>query len=107
MDGSDDGYESYGNWPLFYALGGCAEIHQRSRFLWDAITRQFTAYGQLWREFDAYYDWMHHGESSIFLYFLGLADPRIAVDRARALRFAHMYTGDDPEAPQTGTRHGA
>ena len=99
MDGSDDGYESYGNWPLFYALGGSAEIHQRSRFLWDAVTRQFTAYGQLWREFDAYYDWMHHGESSIFVYFLGLADPRIAVDRARALRFAHMYTGDDPEAP--------
>ena len=22
MDGSDDGYESYHNWPLFYALGG-------------------------------------------------------------------------------------
>lgn len=99
MDGSDDGYESYHNWPLLYALGGSEELHRRSRFLWDAVTRQFTAYGQVWREFDAYYDWMHHGESSLFFYYFGLADPDVAVDRARALRFARMYTGDDPEAP--------
>ena len=99
MDGSDDGYESYHNWPLFYALGGSADIHRRSRFLWDAVTQQFTAYGQVWREFDAYYDWMHHGESSIFFYYFGLAEPNVAIDRARTLRFAHMYTGDDPDAP--------
>jgi hypothetical protein len=99
MDGSDDGYESYHNWPLLYALGGSPELHTRSRFLWDAVTRQFSAYGQVWREFDAYYDWMHHGESSLFFYYFGLADPRVAVDRARAVRFARMYTGDDPEAP--------
>jgi len=61
-------------------------------FLWDAVTRQFTAYGQVWREFDAYYDWMHHGESSIYSYYFGLADPAVATDRARALRFAsHVY----------------
>lgn len=99
MDGSDDGYESYHNWPLFYALGGSAELHRRSRWLWDAVTRQFTDYGQVWREFDAYYDWMHHGESSIYFYYFGLADPQIQVDRARTLRFARMYMGDDPEAP--------
>ncbi len=95
MDGSDDGYESYGNWPLFYVLGGSAAIHEQSRFLWDAVTRQFTAYGQIHREFDGYYDWMHHGESSLFLYYLGLADPAREPDRARALRFARMYTGED------------
>jgi hypothetical protein len=104
MDGSDDGYESYHNWPLFYALGGSADVHRRSRFLWDAVTRQFTAYGQVWREFDAYYDWMHHGESSIYFYYFGLADPTAAPDRARALRFAHMYTGDDPAAPNWDAR---
>ena len=98
MDGSDDGYESYHNWPLFYALGGGADLHARSRFLWDAVTRQFTAYGQVWREFDAFYDWMHHGESSIYFYYFGLADPAVAVDRARTLRFARMYMGEDPEA---------
>lgn len=99
MDGSDDGYESYHNWPLFYALGGDADLHTRSRYLWDAVTRQFTAYGQVWREFDAYYDWMHHGESSIYFYYYGLADPTVAVDRARTVRFANMYTGADPLAP--------
>ncbi len=99
MDGSDDGYESYHNWPLLYALGGGAELHRRSRFLWDAVTRQFTAYGQIWREFDAYYDWMHHGESSLLLYYFGLAVPTVAIDRARALRFARMYTGDARRSP--------
>ncbi len=99
MDGSDDGYESYHNWPLFYALGGSASLHTHSRFLWEAVTRQFTEYGQVWREFDAYYDWMHHGESSIYFYYFGLADPTVEVDRDRTLRFARMYMGQDPEAP--------
>lgn len=42
FDGSDDGYESYGNWPLFYALGGSSDVHERSRWLWESVTRQFT-----------------------------------------------------------------
>ena len=98
MDGSDDGYESYGNWPLFYVLGGAASVHEQSRFLWEAVTRQFTAYGQIHREFDGYYDWMHHGESSLFLYGFGLADPAREPDRARALRFARLYMGEDDRA---------
>jgi hypothetical protein len=105
MDGSDDGYESYHNWPLFYALGGSADLHERSRFLWDAVTRQFTAYGQIWREFDAYYDWMHHGESSIYFYYFGLADPYREPDRSRALRFAGLYTGDDPILKAEGSQN--
>ncbi len=99
MDGSDDGYESYHNWALFYALGGSEDVHRRSRLLWEAVTRQFTEYGQVWREFDAYYDWMHHGESSIYFYYFGLADPNVHRDRARTLRFAQMYMGQDPDAP--------
>jgi hypothetical protein len=105
MDGSDDGYESYHNWPLFYALGGSQDLHRRSRFLWESVTRQFTDYGQVWREFDAYYDWMHHGESSLFFYYFGLADPHVAIDRARARRFANLYTGDTPDAPNWDTEH--
>jgi hypothetical protein len=99
MDGSDDGYESFQNWALFYALGGSADVYRRSRFLWEAVTRQFTEYGQIWREFDAFYDWMHHGESSTTFYFFGLADPGAHVMRARTQRFAHMYMGLDPDAP--------
>ena len=62
MDGSDDAYESFGNFPLFYALGGAADILQTADRAWDAITWQWTQYGNVDREFDRYYDWMHHGE---------------------------------------------
>ncbi len=45
-----------------------------------------------------YYDWMHHGESSTYLYYLGLVDPSRYMDRVRALHFAAMYIGEDPLA---------
>lgn len=99
MDGSDDAYESFLSFPLFYVLGGSEYVHELARKEWNAITWQFTEYGQVYREFDAYYDWMHHGESYTYIYYLGLADPTHYVDRQRALRFAAMYTGEDPEAP--------
>jgi hypothetical protein len=98
MDGSDDPYEGFMNFPLFYALGGNENIHALSRKQWDAITWQWTEYGQIHREFDAYYDWMHHGEASLYLYYFGLADLSVLKDRQRAIRFAEMYMGDDPEA---------
>ncbi|MCU0961812.1 MAG: hypothetical protein MUF48_17090 [Pirellulaceae bacterium] len=99
MDGSDDGYESFYNFPLYYALGGPAELDALSRRLWEAVTRQFTQYGQVHHEFDGYYDWMHHGEAYTNFYFFGLADPTNAVFRERSLRFAGLYLGEDPEAP--------
>jgi hypothetical protein len=99
MDGSDDGYESFTSFPLFYLLGGGEHVHTLAREEWNAVTWQFTGYGQVWREYDAYYDWMHHGESSTYIYNLGMANPYHHVDRTRALRFAAMYTGGDPEAP--------
>ena len=99
MDGSDDAYESFVSFPLFYLLGGSEHVHNLARREWDAVTRQFTQLGQVYREFDAYYDWMHHGESYTYLHYLGLANPRHEIDRMRALRFAAMYTGNDPEAP--------
>lgn len=98
MDGSDDGYESFTSFPLFYALGGSPQVYELARKEWEAVTRQFTAYGQIYREFDAYYDWMHHGESNLYIYYFGLADPAVAIDRERTKRFAAMYMGEDPEA---------
>jgi len=97
MDGSDDPYEGFSSFPLLYTLGAPAELNKLARRQWDAITRQFTAYGQIHNEFDAYYDWMHHGEGYQIIYYFGLADPYNEKDRARALRFAAMYIGDDPE----------
>ena len=99
MDGSDDGYESFTSFPLVYAMGGDEPLQQLARRQWDAVTWQFTEYGQVHREFDAFYDWMHHGESSTYLYYLALADPTVHKERVRARRFAAMYIGEDPEAP--------
>ena len=88
MDGSDDPYEGFMNMPLYYALGGAKEVYERSRTIWDGITWQWTEYGQIHREYDAYYDWMHHGESNLFFYFFGLADADVLKDRQRTRRFA-------------------
>jgi hypothetical protein len=99
MDGSDDPYEGFQNLALLYTLGGGQFLHSEARRIWDGITWQWTEYGQIHREFDAYYDWMHHGEGSLFTYFLGLAGPATLKDRQRAVRFARMYTGEDPESP--------
>jgi len=99
MDGSDDPYEGFHALALLYALGGDDALLPRARMLWDAITWQWTEYGQVHREFDGYYDWMHHGEGYLYLYFLALADPTSLKGRQRAVRFAHFYTGDDPAAP--------
>jgi hypothetical protein len=98
MDGSDDPYEGISSFPLFYALGGSERVHQLARRQWEAISRQFTDYGQIHNEFDAYYDWMHHGEGYHCTYFFGLADPTMARERERARKFAGMYIGEDSEA---------
>ena len=91
MDGSDDGYESFYNFPLYAALGGPMEIDTLARHLWEGVTRQFTTYGQVYDEFDAGYDWMHHGESYTYLYFFGLTDPDNEVFKKRSLKFAELY----------------
>lgn len=98
MDGSDDPYEGFMNLALLYILGGQDSLYDDARKVWEGITWQWTEYGQIYREFDAYYDWMHHGEGYLFFYFLGLADPDSLKDRQRAKRFAGFYTGDDAEA---------
>ncbi len=98
MDGSDDAYESFFNFPLLSALGGSLDVDALARREWEAVTGQFTEYGQIYREFDAYYDWMHHGESSLLFYYFGLTHPNDSSMSDRARRFVEMYTGDDPEA---------
>ncbi len=114
MDGSDDGYESFYNFPLYVALGGPMELDTLARHLWEGITRQFTEYGQIYDEFDAGYDWMHHGESYTYFYFFGLTDPTNERFRKLALKFADMYMDEqwgnyDPEhkiirSPLTGSK---
>ena len=99
MDGSDDPYEAFQYLALIYSISGDESVYALARTMWDAITWQWTQYGQIEREFDRYYDWMHHGEANLFRYFFGLTKPESLVDRQRADRFARMYTGEDQLAP--------
>ena len=99
MDGTDNGYEAFLSFPLFYLLGGSEFIHRTARREWDAITWQYADYGTVDREFVTGFDWFHNSESYTYIYYLAMADPGHYIDRNRALRYAAMYTGEDPLAP--------
>jgi hypothetical protein len=105
IDGLDDAYESFHNWPLFYALGGHEKFRQISLREYEAITQQFTRYDcghghpMVVKEYEQGYDWFHQGEGYLFFYMLGLADPNNMRNRERALRYAGFYLNEDPQAP--------
>ena len=90
MNSSDDAYEGFRGFSLHTALGGSLEIDRLHRQVWEGITRQFTRYGQIYREFDSNWDWMHHGEGYTSFYPFGLTDPGDEVFRDRSERFAQM-----------------
>lgn len=99
MNSSDDAYEAFRGYSLHYILGGSPKLDKLHRRVWEGITHQFSRYGQIYREFDSNWDWMHHGEGYVSLYPMGMADPHDAKFRERSVKFAAMYTGEDPEAP--------
>lgn len=99
MDGTDNGYEAFLSFPLFYILGGNEYIHSVARKEWDAITWQYANYGTVDREFVTGFDWFHSSESYTYIYYLAMANPEHFIDRNRALRYAAMYMGEDPLAP--------
>lgn len=98
MNSSDDAYEGFRGFSLHHVLGGSKELDTLHRHIWEGITHQFSRYGQIYREFDSNWDWMHHGEGYVSFYPLGMADPYDERFRERSVRFAAMYTGEDPEA---------
>ncbi len=95
MDGSDDPYEGFMNFTMHYIIGGSKELDKVHRKIWDAITWQWTQYGQILNEFDRGYDWMHHGEGLLGFYWFGLANPYVLKDRQRTRNFAALYNGED------------
>ena len=44
-------------------------------------------------------EWHHMGEGNMAFYDFGVADPTISENARRTRRFAGMYIGEDPEAP--------
>jgi hypothetical protein len=105
IDGLDDAYESFHNWPLFYMLGGSDLFLALSHLAWEGVTRQFAAYDSghghpmVHKEYEQGYDWMHQGEGYAFFYLLCQADPTSKRNRLRAQRYAGFYLNEDPEAP--------
>jgi hypothetical protein len=111
LDDVDDVYESRAGRALLYALGGRAELLQTARREWDAVARCFadvaegpqrSPFPQLHNEYynlGQAFEWFHQGEGNQALYELGVADGADELQQRRAIRFADMFTGDDPEAP--------
>jgi hypothetical protein len=90
MNSSDDLYEAFRGFSLFTSLGGSDKIDELHRNVWEGITRQFTRYAQIYREFDSNWDRMHHDEGYISLYTMGMVQPNDENFIDRSVRFAAM-----------------
>ena len=53
MNSSDDSYEAFRGFSLHSILGGARELDRLHRHVWEGLTRQWTRYGNIYREFDS------------------------------------------------------
>ena len=95
----DDFYEASFNWPLLYVLGGGDHLVELGQRQWEAVTRQLAESGLVHREYARQEDQFHQSESDISFYLQCLAAPGHEANIERACRFAGLYMGEDPEAP--------
>jgi len=129
-DDLDDYYERSYNWCLLYAMGGDESLVDLALKHWNATTRLFddrdgnranhtkyyhgntpkelrhnihNEYFSLANPGDA--EWHHMGEGNMGFYDLALGDPTISENARRARRFAAMFIGEDPEAPNYDPVH--
>jgi hypothetical protein len=108
-DGPDDAFENFNRWPELHALGADDRILRTYLQALEGMTRQYSEArttdvpagrsGMYVRDFSAQSDWMHHGEGLQLFNRMALSAPGDAAYRERVRRFAAMYMGDDPEAP--------
>ncbi len=108
-DGPDDAFENFNRWPELHALGADDRILRTYLQALEGMTRQYSEArttdvpagrsGMYVRGFSAQSDWMHHGEGLQLFNRMALSAPGDAAYRERVRRFAAMYMGDDPEAP--------
>ncbi len=109
LDGPDDAIETYFNWTLLHALGGSDSVLELYK---KGLEGHLEQYGELrteltelakngayHKEFITQSDWFHTGEGMRGFFMMGLADPTDPLLRNRMKRFARMYMGEDPEAP--------
>ncbi len=111
IDGLDDAYESFHNWPLFYMLGGDAQFLVDADTEFDVITNDMARYGSghgypmVVKDYQPGYDWFHQGEGNYLFYMLCMADPSNAKHIERAKRFAGFFMNEDPDAPNYDSQH--
>jgi hypothetical protein len=108
-DGPDDAFENFNRWPELHALGADDEILRLYLIAWEGMTRQYSETktrdvpagreGMYYKDFSAQSDWMHHGEGLQLFNRMGLSAPGLPAYRERARRFAGLYMGEDPDAP--------
>jgi hypothetical protein len=108
-DGPDDAIENLTNWPVLHALGGADEICDLYKLAWEGHLRQYTEAktvdvpfgrdGMYYKEFPVMCDWLHNGESMSVFNLQGLSDPFDPAFEARVRRYAGLYMGEDPQAP--------
>lgn len=109
LDGPDDAIETYWNWTLLHALGGSDKVLELYRKGQEGHWKQYSEIrttltklaenGAYSKEFITQSDWFHTAEGMRAFLLLGLSAPNDELYRQRSKRFAAMYTGEDPEAP--------
>ena len=111
IDGLDDAYESFHNWPLFYMLGGDAQFLADADTEFDVITEDMARYDSghgypmVVKEYQPGYDWFHQSEGNYLFYMLCMADPSNPKHLERAKRFAGFFMNEDPEAQNYDAQH--
>lgn len=114
-DGPDDAIENVNDWPLLHALGGSDRIKTLYTQAWEGHLRQYARArttvvpiarrGMFLNDFNVQIDWQHHAEELTLFNVQGLSDPDGPAFKARARRFAGLYMGDDPAAPNYDPKH--
>jgi len=114
-DGPDDAFENFNRWPELHALGGSDDILRMYTHGHEGLLKQYTEarttevpiarQGMFYRDFIVQSDWMHHGEGLQLFNRMGLSVPEDATYQERARRFAGLYMGEDPAAPNYDPTH--
>ncbi|MFC1525644.1 hypothetical protein ACFL6X_02415 [Candidatus Latescibacterota bacterium] len=114
-DGADDAAENQLNWTMLHALGGDDDILDLFRKGFEGHLKQYTEAktvevpfardGMYFREWPVSLDWFHHGEGYSAFLLYGLSDPYDLTYLQRCRRYAAMYMGEDPTAPNYDPEH--
>lgn len=109
LDGPDDAIETYYNWTLLHALGGSNAVLEAFKKGYEGHLKQYgelrtkdtelAANGAYHKDFITSSDWFHTAEGMRAFFLWGLSEPNNPALVNRMKRFAAMYIGEDPEAP--------